>query len=556
MTEAELKNKLDELLALPAETECVEFKEAKHSFDTKDLGKYFSALSNEANLKNQDCGWLIFGVNDKHEIVGSSFRNNKKDLDNLKLEIADKINNRITFIEIHELYLPQGRVIMFQIPSAPKGIPTSYGGFCFGRDGRSVGALNIQEFEQIRSQIKFDWSAQICKGATINDLDPQAIQQARENYKNKFPAKAAEVNVWDDITFLNKAKITIQGEITRTAILLLGSEEAEHFISPSVAKISWILKNEHNKEIDYEHFSCPFLLNSDKVYHKIRNLKYRYLPDNTLFPTEITKYEPYVIREALHNCIAHQDYELNGRVSVVEFPDELIFANVGNFIPKSIEKVIEQDAPPEHYRNHFLATAMFNLNMIDTIGGGIKNMFKIQRDRYFPLPDYDLSEPDKVKVKITGKVIDENYTKLLIHKTDLDLKTVILLDRVQKKFHLQDLQDNEIKTLQSLKLIEGRKPNYFVSEKIAAVTGDKSSYIKNRAFHDEHYKKMLTEYLKKYKQANRKDIDDLLLTQLSSILTNKQKDNKIKNMLRAMSQKEKTIKNTGSRRYPVWVLVL
>ena len=105
----------------------------------------------------------------------------------------------------------------------------------------------------------------------------------------------------------------------------------------------------------------------------------------------MTKYEPWVIREVLNNCIAHQDYELRGRISVVENPDDLIFTNLGSFIPESVEKVIEQDAPPERYRNPFLANAMVNLKMIDTLGGGIKKMFLLQRQRYFPMPDYDLA---------------------------------------------------------------------------------------------------------------------------------------------------------------------
>ncbi len=270
------------------------------------------------------------------------------------------------------------------------------------------------------------WSAQICEGATIDDLDPTAIANARQNYREKFQDKAPEVYIWDDPMFLNKAKITIQGKITRTAIILLGKDESEHFLSPSVAKITWVLKDGNNIEKDYEHFGPPFLINVESVYAKIRNLRYRYLLDSSLFPTEVTKYEPWVIREVLNNCIAHQDYELRGRINVVEYPDELIFTNLGSFIPGSVEKVIEQDAPPERYRNPFLANAMVNLNMIDTQGGGIKKMFLMQRSRYFPMPDYDLRDPKKVKVKIIGKVIDEKYTRLLVNKTDLSLKTVVL----------------------------------------------------------------------------------------------------------------------------------
>lgn len=553
MTQEELKKLLDELRALPSETEWLEFKESKDDYDFNKLGKYFSAISNEANLKGKLCGWLIFGIEDKtRKVIGTRYRHLRNNLDSLKSEIANKTTNRITFMEIHEPHLPEGRVVMFQIPAAPKGIPIAWEGHYYGRDGQSTGALNIQEIEQIRNQIKdYDWSAQICEGASIQDLDPNAIIKAREKYKEKFPQKVQEVDKWDDITFLNKSKITIQDKITRTAIILLGKEESEHFLSPSIAKISWILKDENDLEKDYEHFGPPFLINSDAVYSKIRNLKYRYLLKNTLFPTEITQYEPYVIREALHNCIAHQDYGLKGRITVVEKPDELLFMNLGSFIPGSVEKVIEQDAPQEYYRNQFLVNAMVNLNMIDTIGSGIKKMFILQRNRYFPMPDYDLGKPDKVKVCIIGKVLDENYTRMLINNTSLDLETVIYLDKVQKK---EKLTRDEFKILKTKKLVEGRYPTLFVSAKIAAVTGDKASYIKNRAFDDEHYKKMILEFIKKYGNASRPDIDKLLIDNLSKVLDEKQKRNKIKNLLYEMSKKDKTIKNMGSDKKSNWVL--
>lgn len=553
MTNDKLKKLLDEFVALPSETEWLEFKEAKDDYDFGKLGKYFSALSNEANLKSKPSGWLIFGIEDKtRKIVGTQYRLARNTLDNLKQEIANKTTNRITFIEIHELHLPEGRVIMFQIPAAPKGIPIAWEGHYYGRDSQTIGALNLQEIEQIRNQVKtYDWSAQVCDGATIHDLNKDAIIKAREKYKEKSPQKRQEVDGWDDIVFLNKAKITIQDKITRTAIILLGKEESEHFLSPSVTKITWILKSEGDVEKDYEHFGPPFLLNSDAVYNKIRNLKYRYLLNNTLFPTEITQYEPYVIREVLHNCIAHQDYELKGRIHVVEKPDELIFTNLGSFIPGSIEKVIEQDSPQEYYRNQFLVNAMVNLNMIDTIGSGIKKMFTLQRNRHFPMPDYDLSEPDKVKVTILGKVLDENYTKMLITNTTLDLKTVIYLDKVQKK---KKLTKDEFKILKAQKLVEGRYPNLFVAAKIAAVTGDRASYIKNRAFDKEHYKKMIIAFIKEYRAASRQDINNLIIDKLSDALDEKQRRNKITNLLSEMAKKDKTIRNTGSDKKPNWIL--
>ena len=540
MNELELKKLIEIFRNQSSETECVEFKEAKTQYDFGKLGKYFSALSNEANLKGKESAWLIFGIKDKpvpRAIVGSDFRTNRVDLDSLKAEIGNKTTNRITFIEIHELKYSEGRVIAFQIPPAPKGFPIAWEGHYYGRDGEDLVPLNLVEIETIRNQSnKTDWSAQLIPNATLDDLDPKAIEKARKEYKEKNPRKASECDSWDDLTFLNKAKVTLQGKITNTALLLLGKDESSHFLSPAVAKISWILKDENNVELDYEHFGVPFLLSSTEVFSRVRNLTYRYLKDDSLFPTEIKMYDAFVIREALHNCIAHQDYHLNGRITVVEKPDELLFTNLGDFIPKSIDRVIEQDAPQEYYRNQFLADAMVNLNMIDTIGSGIKRMFLKQKERFFPMPDFDLSTPNKVSVKIAGRIWDENYTKLLMSRTDLELKTVVLLDRVQKNL---PIDDNEIKELKRFGLIEGRKPNLHVSSAVAKITNDKASYIRKRGIDDEYCKKMILDYLLEFKEGKKDDFEKILLDKLPEVLDINQKKNKIKNILQQLKNQEK-----------------
>jgi ATP-dependent DNA helicase RecG len=145
-TDGELDAKLTAFLALPAETEWVEFKEVKRGCDFDDLGRYFSAQSNEANLKGQDHGWLVFGIRDKplpRQIVGSLFRAHRADLDSLKHEVAKQTSNGLTFEEIYELARPQGRVVMFQIPAALRGIPTAWKGHWYGRDGESLGPLDL-----------------------------------------------------------------------------------------------------------------------------------------------------------------------------------------------------------------------------------------------------------------------------------------------------------------------------------------------------------------------------------------------------------------------------
>lgn len=544
--------KLKELLALPDETEWVEFKEAKNNFDSDDLGRYFSALSNEAFLKGMSFGWLVFGVQHKpRTIVGSQYRSHRPDLDRLKQEVAAQTSQRLTFEEIHEVFTQEGRVVLFQIPAALRGVPTAWKGHFYGRDGESLGPLNLNEIEQIRAQaIQEDWSAQLVEAANLTDLDPEAILFAREQYQEKHPQHASEIASWDDATFLNKAKVCVGGKVTRAALLLLGKEESAHFLSPAQGRITWVLKDEQNLEKDYQHFDPPLILASNKVLAKIRNLTVRHLPSGTLFPQEVTQYDPWVIRETLHNCIAHQDHTLGGRINVVETSDSLLLTNLGSFIPGSVEDMIRSDAPPEIYRNPFLAQAMVNLNMIDTIGSGIKRMFMRQRDRSFPLPDYDLDDPGKVAVRLTGRVLDENYTRLLMSQADLDLFDVIALDKVQKK---RALDDETFRRLKGRKLIEGRRPNLFVSAKIAAVTGQKAAYIKNRAFDKAHYKDMVLAYLRQFGQATREDINRLLLDKLSDALNEKQKRHFVTNLLQEM-KREKLIQVDGATRGAFWRL--
>lgn len=534
----DIEKKLDELIASQFETEVTEFKEAKNSFSFDELGQYFSALSNEANLHNKNCAWLIFGIEDKkHIIVGTNYRKSAKDLNNLKEEIARQTSEHLSFIEIYECKRkdPAGknqRILLFQIPPAPKGIPIAFKRMYYGRDGESLVGLSIDKIERIRSQSKSeDWSAKLITEASIEDLDSDAIQFARHVYIQKNPKLAEEVPTWDDQTFLNKAKLTINGKITNTAIVLLGKSESEHYISPATSKITWILKDKDGIEKDYEHFTCPLILSIQEVYKKIRNIKYRYIAEGNLFPDEVQQYDPYTIREALNNCIAHQDYTMGGKIILIEKEDgELIFSNSGDFIPSSIEDVIKSDAPENRYRNSFLANAMVNLNMIDTIGSGIKKLFNIQKDKFFPLPEYDLSD-HKVKVTITGKVLDSNYARKLAEDKTLSLFETMILDKVQKN---KKLTNEEYKLLKSKNLIEGKRNNYFISSTIAEITNQKPDYMKLRGINDDYCKKIIIDYIKKFKTAKKADLEEILLEKLGDSMTDIQKKNKIKNILQSL----------------------
>ena len=224
----------------------------------------------------------------------------------------------------------------------------------------------------------------------------------------------------------------------------------------------------------------PMLLSVDRLYNKVRNVKYRLVRPDSLFPDEMLRYDMFNIREPLNNAIAHQDYTKCARIEVVEYEDDhIIFQNYGTFLPESVENVVTKDCPESVYRNRFLVEAMRNLNMIETEGGGIKKMFVNQRVRLFPMPEYDLSD-GKVRVTIIGKVIDENFARILTDNPELHLDDIMLLDKVQKK---KPITDEQAAYLRKRKFIEGRKPNFYLAHKVVSRTKDsnlKGQYIKNR----------------------------------------------------------------------------
>jgi ATP-dependent DNA helicase RecG len=528
------KDLLHKILALKTENEVVEFKEAKTQYSKDKLGQYFSALSNEANLMSVDCAWLLFGVTNDRKVVGTSISDVQ--LNEFKNELAQHTSPRASFentIRVDENGL---EVIMCRIPPAPIGQPVAWKGFCYGRDGESLGPLNQHEYDIIRQQTAADWSAHIIAEATLDDLEPKAIAFAREQYLEKNKHIAKEIDTWDTITFLNKAKVTIKGGITRAAIILLGKPESDHFINPAQAQITWILKDKDNQQRDYAHFGCPLILAVDQVRAKIRNLKYRYITDGTLFPDEVDSFDPYIIRESLHNAIAHQDYTRNGRIDVVEREDGyLFFTNQGTFIPESVEYVVKSNSPESRYRNPFLANAMVNLNMIDTVGSGIRRMFEIQRAKYFPLPDYEL-EKSKVQLEIVGKVLDMQYASKLAQMPDLTLDEIILLDKVAKH---KLINDAEAAILRKKRLIEGRKPNFYVSAKVAEVTGEQAEYIRKKGFDDAHYRDMILKYLETFGEGFKADFERLLIDKLPEVLNEEQKKNKIKNFLQRLHREGK-----------------
>ena len=562
---AEYYESLDELMER-WEYEIVEFKEAKGQYSEEKIGQYFSAISNEANLAGKQYGWFVLGVsegnddNKRKHLVGTSFKYGSPQLlDKFKYTIGKDTTDGITFLEIIELFpVCNGksyRVLMFKVPAAVTGFPTEWKQRSYARSGDSLVPLQQYKIDAIRNQERRDWSGLTLHEASIRHLDQNAIAYAREKYKEKMnrPHISEEVDEMNDEEFLEKVKLTKNGRVTHAAMILLGNADYDYLFASAPA-IMWRLYNENDDMLDCEIFSIPFINVADRLFPKIRNLTYRYMPNmQSLELKQTEQYNTWLVQELLNNCIAHSNYQLGGRIYVDEFPNSLVFVNPGDFLPQNIERVLQRGFSPPFYRNRLLADEMVNFRMIDSASSGIKKVYKIQKAKYFPMPDYDFSTSRKVSVRVYGKTLDEKYTHVLYDHPDLDLETVYLLDQVQKG-NGKLLTSDAIAFLRKHKLIEGRSSSLSISAAVAHTIDEEAQYIKNRGFDDQYYQDLIVEYLKKFKTGKKKDFRSLLWDKLPDALRDEQKECKISTLLQKLKRLGVIATDSANRQKCSWTL--
>ncbi len=534
---------------------CVEFKANNCNHDR--IGMYISGLANGACYAGWHHAYLVWGVDDKtRKIVGTLFDPNheKEGNEGLSMWLKKMLSPDIAF-EFYVLYEEGKKIVILQVEPAYRK-PVCFKNKAYIRDHEHLTDLsrypNVQQ--KIYRTVGKDWSAEIVHDSTCDDLDKTALDFARKQFqeKHKDDAFADEIPGWDDITFLNKAKLAIKGKLTKAAIVLLGKPESAHFLEEAFLRITWLLKDADNTDVDYKHFAPPFILAVDEIFEKkIRNIKIRAMPDGTLFPVEIQQYDRWVFREALHNCIAHQDYLLRQSIVVAEHPDYVRFSNAGAFWPGSVENVLRDNERPREYLNKQLVEAMVELKMIDTIGSGIRRMFVTQKKHFMPLPDYEIGN-DRVVVKIQGKILDERYTKLLMKDPNLSLENIILLDRLQKGV---GITKEEAARLRKNKLIEGRYPHVYPAESISRMTNKLEDYAEDKELSDSLYCQKILEYICRKGHASRREIASILMKHFSSRKTDVQKENKISNLLSVtLSKRRGWIYNEGPKHKSVWKL--
>lgn len=542
MTEKELQIYLQN--RFPNENEACDWKEFKT------IKNYFNGrpgddvISYVAAISCMNGGHLVIGVKDHTlDIVGTDTYNYDRQAatNRLRLECP---NLPTEGLKIEEFLTSDTnkKVWVINIPKHMPRLPVYAHKKLWQRIEDSLVEMTPSRREKILTEplTMDDWSAQIIPDATIEDLDPKAIALAREKYKELFNgARDTEIDDWSDEVFLNKAKLTRKSAITRTTIILLGKSESDHFLNPSICKIRWFLRDETDSNKDFRVFTIPMILAIEEIGSLIRNTTYTYTISGSMFPESMARYDTFTIREPLNNAIAHQDYSKGCHIDIIEYEDEkLCFKNAGQFIPESVEAVVTNDFPESHYRNPALVEAMRNVKMVETEGGGIRKLFVQQRRRFFPMPNYD-TQNSHVICTIEGRVLDENFANILVSNTSLSLADIMLLDSVQKGKTISHIAANY---LRKKGYIEGRYPNVFLSSKVITPTkhvGLKASYIKNRSFDDDYFKKLIIDYIKEFGKAERTDLFTLIGKMLPEYMTERQRYDKLTNLLSSLKRKSK-----------------
>jgi ATP-dependent DNA helicase RecG len=486
---------------LSAEGEHLEFKEAKQNFHFEKLLKYCAALANEGG------GHIVLGVTDKRprRVVGSAVFT---DLARTKAGLIERLHLRV---EGEELAHPDGRVLVFTVPSRPLGMPIPVEGAYWMRSGEDLAPMTPDMLNRIFDEAEPDFSAGVCKKAVMDDLDPVAIEALRSRWIAQSGKRAIANRSIRQL--LRDAELVTSEGITYAALILLGTRAGlgRHLAQAEVV-FEYRATPRPGPANQREEFRQGFLSFYDRLWELV-NLRndmqhYQYGMIEHPVPTFIEA----SAREAFLNAVSHRDYRHPGSVFVRQYPRRLEIVSPGGF-PAGItpQNILDQQAP----RNRRIAETFARLGLVERAGQGVDRMVRESILNSKPLPDYNRSDTGQVWLTLEGDIRDENFLRFLerIGQERLDAfdtHDFLILGLVAGEQRLpSELRPRAVQLLEAgvLERIGGGK--FILSRHYYEFVGRRGAYTRKRGLAREQNKALLLLHIQSNKSVG-SPMEDLL----------------------------------------------
>ena len=527
---------LDKLLQ-NQEDENLEFK-AKSSFSDNELFDYCAALANEGG------GFLIFGVNNSRSVVGTNL------FQGTLQTYPNKVLNALSIkIQAEELRHQKGRVIVFQIPSRPKGRAVqSRGNHRYPmRAGESLTEMDQETLRAIFIEIDDDFSSKIVSDFSMSDLDQDALEQMRALLKlrnSNFSQKSDE-------EILRALELLNNNGLNYTALILLAKKNKIDEILPG-AEIIFEWRQEQNK-IGHgfrKEWREPFLKIFNELWKTVSDRNIRIPFQEGLIQREIFAFNELAVREAMLNAVTHRDYTIVSQSIMIKAdPGNLLVVSPGGFLPGiTPENVLQRQA----WRNRRIAEVFQKLGLVERSGQGMDQIFESTIRDGKGLPDLSKSDSTQVSLRIPARIQDKNFI-LFLEKVGREKQVTFSFEEIYQLELLR--RQNALSNLEfkrkflDLGIIEkvGRTSGikYILSHRYYENEERPGVYTRIKGLNREHKKELILEHIRREGSGVKKDFIDAFPDL---------KVSDISNFLQELKQEGK-IKRVGSDRAGSWKLV-
>jgi ATP-dependent DNA helicase RecG len=531
-------NQLTELL-VSKEDEHLEFKEAKLQFDFDRLVKYCAAIANERG------GKLILGVTDQRprKVVGSRAF---PDLERTKTRLLEELRIRV---DAYTVLHPNGRVVVFDIPSRPVGSPIAHRGAYLMRSGESVVHMTGGQLKRIFNEATPDFSSQACPGATVENLDSEGIEQFRALWRRKSGNQV--LNDLSHEQLLRDAELVTDDGVTHAALVLLGTRQAlGKFLAQAEVVFEYRSSEVSGPAQQREEYRKGFFLFYDALWDlmNLRNDMQHY--QEGLFVYNISTFDEIVVREAILNAVSHRDYRLAGSVFVRQFPRRLEIVNPGG-LPEGIttENILFRQNP----RNRRIAEVLSKCGLVERSGQGMNRMFEESIRQGKAQPDFTGTDDFQVSLTLRGEVQDPKFLQYLerVGKETLASFTtedLLVLDSIHSQRPIPGDLQGRVNSLLDHGVIErvgrGRGVRYILSRRFYRFLGKRGTYTRKRGLDRETNRQLLLKHIKDNARDGSRLRDLLEVLPVLSVA-------QVQSLLREM-KKERLVHNVGRTRAARW----